>query len=98
MKVRYLAAAVADLAALRAYIALERPAAAKRVAARIRSCIGALIEDPYLAPECPDMSGVRRLAITGTPYLVFHRIAEAEGRIEVLRILHGVQQWPPAGP
>lgn len=95
MQLKFLDTALADLAALRAHIARENPAAAGRVAARIRARIGAVVENPWIAPEAPDILGMRRLAVTGTPYLVFYRVVEARGRIEVLRVLHGAQQWPP---
>lgn len=95
MQLKFLDTALADLVALRAHIARENPTAAGRVATRIRSRIDAVVENPLVAPLAPDIPNVRRLAVTGTPYLVFYRVVEARGRIEILRVLHGAQQWPP---
>ncbi len=35
----------------------------------------------------------RELVISRTPFIVIYRIMN--GRIEILRLLHGAQQWPP---
>ena len=38
--------------------------------------------------------GTRERVVPRTPYIVVYRRV-APGRIELLRILHGAQQWPP---
>ena len=52
-----------------------------------------------LLPAQPEMGrigrtkGTRELVISRTPFIAIYRI---EGkRIEILRFLHGAQQWPP---
>ena len=37
--------------------------------------------------------GTREFVVTGTPFILVYRIHGAQ--IEILRVLHGHQQWPP---
>lgn len=41
------------------------------------------------------ISGTREWPLDGTPFLVIYR--ELPGSVDVLRILHGAQQWPDDG-
>ena len=43
------------------------------------------------------MKGTRELVISRTPFIVVYRL-EGTQRIEVIRLLHGSQQWPPERP
>lgn len=39
--------------------------------------------------------GTRELVVPGTPFLLVYRIQEQDARqIQVIRFLHGAQQWP----
>ena len=39
--------------------------------------------------------GTRELVVSGTPFIVVYRIQEQEAnQIQVIRFLHGAQQWP----
>ncbi|MQB42350.1 type II toxin-antitoxin system RelE/ParE family toxin [Rhizobium sp. ICMP 5592] len=38
------------------------------------------------------LRGTRELVVTRTSFLVIYRV---EDNIELIRVLHGVQQWPP---
>jgi toxin ParE1/3/4 len=86
--------AVADLAALRAYIAQDDPAAAQRVALHIIRNVETLL------PSSPEMgrpgrvSGTRELVIPRTPYIVPYRLVR--NTIQVLRVFHGARRWPEA--
>jgi toxin ParE1/3/4 len=86
--------AVADLAALRAYIEQDDPAAAQRVALHIIRNVETLL------PESPDMGrpgrvpGTRELVIPRTPYIVPYRVVG--NTIQVLRVFHGARRWPDA--
>lgn len=66
-------------------------AAARRVALSICQRVGTLAEFPELGRtgRRPD---TRELVFTDLPYLAIYRIGRDE--IEILRILHGAQQWP----
>ncbi len=42
------------------------------------------------------LHGSRELVVAGTPYVVKYRVAETQ--VDILRVLHGAQTWPPEGP
>lgn len=85
-------AAIQDLAALRAYIANESPAGARRIVLYI------LRDIENLLPENPHMGrpgrvpGTRELVIPGTPYIVPYRV-QGEA-IQILRVYHSARRWP----
>ena len=83
--------ALADLRALRAYIARDDPGAARRVASRIRAAVERLADHPG-AGRPGRVSGTRELVVAGTPYLVPYRVKGPA--IEILRVYHGAQRWP----
>lgn len=37
----------------------------------------------------------RELVIPQTPFVIIYRIDEKAQQIQILRLLHGAQQWPP---
>ncbi len=84
--------AIADLAALRAYIEQDDPLAAQRIALHIIHNIETLL------PESPEMGrpgrvpGTRELVIPRTPFIVPYRLVG--NAIHVLRIFHGARKWP----
>ena len=84
--------ALADLASLRAYIAEQDRAAAKRVVLRIVYCVETLL------PQSPEMGrpgripGTRELVVTGTPFIVPYRVRGQT--IQILRVYHGARRWP----
>jgi toxin ParE1/3/4 len=86
--------AIADIAALRAYIAHDDPAAAQRVALHIIRNVETLV------PSSPEMGrpgrvpGTRELVIPRTPYIVPYRLVG--NTIQVLRVFHGARRWPEA--
>ena len=86
--------AIADLAALRAYIAQDDPSAAQRVALQIIRNVETLL------PRSPQMGrpgrvpGTRELVIPKTPYIVPYRLVD--NTIQVLRVFHGARRWPEA--
>jgi toxin ParE1/3/4 len=84
--------AIEDLISLRAYIAEESPAGARRVVLRV------LHDIEYLLPDNPHMGrpgrvpGTRELVIPQTPYIVPYRV---QGEvIQILRVYHGARRWP----
>jgi len=92
VKVRWSAESIEDLAALRAYIALDRPAAAARVARRIGELVETLLSVNPEAGRRGRVPGTRELAVARTPFVVAYRIrADA---VEVIRVLHGARRWP----
>ena len=86
--------AIADLAALGAYIASDDLAAAQRVALHIIRSVETFL------PNSPEMGrpgripGTRELVITRTPYIVPYRLVG--NTIQVLRVFHSSRRWPDA--
>lgn len=84
--------AIADLISLRAYIAKDSPAGARRVALRILHDIEILLPDNPHIGWPGRVSGTRELVIPGTPYIVPYRVQG--GDIQILRVYHGATRWP----
>ncbi len=84
--------AIDDLAALRAYIEQDDPAAARRLALHIIHNVEALL------PKNPELGrpgrvpGTRELVIPRTPFIVPYRVHS--GTIQILRVFHGARRWP----
>ena len=91
MRVRWLDQAVEDLKAVRGYIARHNPSAAADIAQRIREAVQILGDYPA-AGRAGRVPNTRELVVSGTPYILPYRV-RAE-TIEILRVLHGAQQWP----
>jgi len=92
MKIVWSPQAVADLVALRAYIAEDDKAAAQRIALRIIRNIEQLLSDHPDMGRAGRVPGTRELVVARTPYIVPYRIRN--NRIQVLRIYHGARKWP----
>lgn len=91
MALRWLAAALADLRAIRTYIAEENPDAARRVVAHIRSETNALLVQPAIC-RAGRIADTRELVISQYPYIVAYR--EHGGEIHILAVVHTSRQWP----
>ncbi|MBL8707457.1 MAG: type II toxin-antitoxin system RelE/ParE family toxin [Rhodospirillales bacterium] len=89
MRLRWAAPAIADLIALRQYIAEHNPQAAQRIAARIRESTDQLTLHPLIGRP-GRVAGTRELIVR--PYIVAYRAVDAE--IEVLRVIHHARDWP----
>ena len=91
MTVRWLDQAVEDLKTVRTYIARDNPSAAADIAQRIRDAVKILSDYPA-AGRAGRVPNTRELVVAGTPYILPYRV-RAES-VEILRVLHGAQQWP----
>jgi plasmid stabilization system protein ParE len=86
--------ALDDLKAQVAYIAVENPAAAQRVADRIRATCDALGE---MATGRPGrVSGTYEKSVTRLPYIVAYALTQRAGRevVSILRVIHTARDWP----
>lgn len=96
MRVRWLRTALANLDAVRAYIARDNPQAADETVQRIVDAVYALAENPeFDISRAGRVPGTRELIVNRT-YLIAYRVRH--GDLEVLRILHGRQRWPDQLP
>jgi toxin ParE1/3/4 len=83
--------ALADLAALQAYIAKDDPQAAKRIAQRIVGAVEGLASLPSIGRP-GRVEGTRELVVARTPYIVPYRLKADEAQI--LRVYHAARRWP----
>lgn len=93
MKVRWSSAANRDLHDVWAYLHERSPQAAAKTIRRIEAVAAVLNRQPDIG-RTGRKSGTRELVITRTPYIIVYRRRSDE--VEVLSVLHGAQQWPPA--
>lgn len=92
MRIRWTDAAVRDLTHICDYIETHGSAVtARRVAVSIYQRVGTLAEFPE-SGRTGRKPETRELIFSGLPYLAIYRI-HGEG-VEILRILHGAQEWP----
>jgi toxin ParE1/3/4 len=76
------------------YIARENPDAAARIDEDIERQVDLLADHPLIGRP-GRRAGTRERVISHTPFIVIYRV-RAE-RIEIIRVLHGAQQWPTGG-
>ncbi len=91
MRVRWLTAALADLRAIKAYIAEENPQAANRVVDIIHAETNVLLKQPNIG-RTGRLTDTRELVITQYPYIVAYR--ERRGEIQILAVVHTSRRWP----
>jgi toxin ParE1/3/4 len=81
--------ALARLQEIRAYVALDKPDAAERLAMRIVAVVEALRIHPYLGRVGTE-PGSRELLVGGTPYIVLYRVRKK--KIVILTVWHAAQE------
>ena len=84
--------ALDDLVSLRAYIAEDDPAAARRTVSRIIDAIENLLANHPRIGRAGRISGTRELVIPGTPYIVPYRVQRST--LQILRVYHAARKWP----
>jgi toxin ParE1/3/4 len=91
MRVRWTTDAADDLERICDYIAESRPESARRVARAIVKGIAGL--DTFPNRGRPGrVEGTRELVFVSLPFVAVY---EVHDEVQVLRILHGAQHWPP---
>lgn len=75
------------------YIAAVSPLAAADRDDKIERQVNMLYEHPRMGRP-GRVKGTRELVISGTSFILIYRL-RGSLRIEVLRLLHGSQRWPP---
>ena len=95
MKIEWLPMADATRDAQLTYIAQDSIQAARDVAAQIERQTGQLAQFPDLG-RTGRRRGTRELVISRTSLVVIYRVRPKLARIEIIRVLHSSQQWPPA--
>lgn len=93
MIIRWLPSAIQDRDAQLDYIAERNPGAAIDQGDRIEHQVSQLPDHPEMG-RFGRIEGARELVIGGTPFVVVYRLRPSLKRIEIIRLLHGAQQWP----
>lgn len=93
MQIRWSPAAAQDLCGIFEYIRQENPTAAQRIAKTIYEGAGSLESFPYLG-RAGRIEGTRELPLPSLPFVVVYRVLEHF--VEIARVIHGAQRWPPA--
>ena len=83
---------MADLRAAWDYIADQNEPAADRTIYRIQEAAEHLTDFPELG-RAGKVRGSREFVVTDTSYLLVYEIAA--GLVQIRRVLHGAQEWPP---
>ncbi|MFZ5674237.1 MAG: type II toxin-antitoxin system RelE/ParE family toxin [Pseudomonadota bacterium] len=93
--VQWSRAALDDFKAQISYIAADNPAAALRVAKRIRDTVTAL--GPMATGRPGRVAGTYKKLITRLPYVVAYALTTQGGHetISILRVIHTSRDWPP---
>jgi toxin ParE1/3/4 len=91
MKIRWSPTAIADLESIRDHIAEDSPAAARKIAKRIKAAVNRLGQFP-LSGRAGRVPETHELVIYGTSYIAAYRIQGDE--VQIAAVLHGKQNWP----
>ena len=91
MQIKWLRAALRDIENQIDYIAADNPPAAARLSGRLAASVNRLAEFPEMGRE-GRLASTRELVIPRTPWIVVYRVRQS---IEILRVLHTSQRWPP---
>jgi len=75
------------------FVAADKPQAALEQDASITSAVARLGAFPRMG-RAGRLRGTRELVVSGTPFIVVYRIQDEAGAVQVIRFLHGAQQWP----
>ena len=88
--------AVDDLDAILDYIEKQSPRGALTMALAIRQGANLLLSDYPNLGRRGRVKGTCEFVIARTPFILVHRFRQKPARVEVIRVLHGARQWPPA--
>ena len=97
MIVAWSAAARADRFDQLEHIAVENARAAIELDAAIEHHSSMLADHPDMG-RAGRVKGTRELVLARTPFVAVYRVQPRLKRVEILRMVHGRQQWPPVTP
>jgi addiction module RelE/StbE family toxin len=93
LKISFTPTAIADFAAIDAYLSARNPLAAATTLAPIDTSISFLRDHPAMGRD-GRIEGTRELVVPDTNYIVIYTLSGA-GDIFILTIVHGREQFPP---
>lgn len=91
MRIRWLTEALADMQAIKGYIAEQNPVAARQVIASIRRDVISLTDQPNIG-RIGRLPETRELVINQYPYIVAYR--EQRDEVHILAVVHTSRRWP----
>lgn len=91
MKTFWTVSARADLDTMFDYVCKENPQRAPKLYEEIQAKVGILSDFPY-AGKSGRVYNTRELILADYKYTIIYRIYNEN--IQILRLLHGAQQWP----
>ena len=92
MRIRWTQPAALDLTNICEYIREHvTPATSRRVALLIYRSVSSLEKFPHRG-RMGRKAGTRELVMTNLPFVIIYRVRESI--VEVVRVLHGAQDWP----
>lgn len=94
MKVVWLPSALENRNTQLDYIAERNPKAAIEQGDQLARQVNQLREFPEIG-RLGRTKDTRELVISRTSLIVVYRVHMQADRIELIRVLHGIQQWPP---
>lgn len=86
LPVRWTEPAIRDLLGVRAWIAMNDPSTARRIAVEIKEALDRLAVMPHRGRP-GRAAGTRELVLAGWPWIAVYEVSAAS--VNVLRILHG---------
>ena len=89
MRIEWDPRAVRDLQEIRAFIAVDKPGAAARVAEEIKTSVRRLSDFPLMGRQTREPN-LRILTITRTPYVVYYHVLSDV--VEILAVFHGARR------
>lgn len=92
MKLKWTRRALRQLAEAQDYIAKDNPTAARQIAERIAEAARLLLTQPEMGRP-GRIAGTREWVVQRTQYFLVYRLYE--DTLQILRVLHGKQDWPP---
>lgn len=75
------------------YIARDNPAAARRVAKRLRDTGDALAE--FATGHPGRVSGTYEKSVTRLPYIIAYALNADDTALTILHVIHTARKWPP---
>jgi len=91
-RVRWTEPALSDIERIYAWIEPHGEQSAIRIVTRLRDRAESLASLPQQG-RAGRIKGTRELVVAGTDYLILYQLAE--DAVEVLRVVHTRQKWPP---
>lgn len=93
MIVAWLPRALVDRDTQLDHIAADNVSAAVEQGDRIQHQVDLLSDHPAKG-RVGRKGGTRELVISRTVFIIVYRVRRSSQRVEILRVLHGAQQWP----